>query len=50
MKKINLFAAAVLALASTYASAQSMSGMSMPAKPAASATALPFVNGEQKDE
>lgn len=46
MKKINLFAAAVLALASTYASAQGMSGMSMPAKPAASAAALPFVNGE----
>jgi Cu/Ag efflux protein CusF len=46
MKTINLFAAALLALASAHASAEGMSGMAMPAKPAASATALPFVQGE----
>ena len=43
MKTTNLLATTVLALASAYASAQ---GMSMPAKPAASAAALPFVQGE----
>lgn len=46
MNTNNLFAATVLALASAYASAQGMSGVSMTAKPAAAAAALPFVQGE----
>jgi len=46
MKTINAFAATALALASAYASAQGTAAMSMPAKSAASATALPFVQGE----
>ena len=46
MKTLNLLAAVTLALASAYASAQGMSSMSMPAKAAASAVALPYVQGE----
>ncbi len=46
MKTMNLLAAAVLALASAYASAEGMPGMSMSAKPAASTATLPFVQGE----
>ena len=46
MKTTNLLATTVLALASAYASAQGISAMPMPAKTAASAAALPFVQGE----
>jgi len=45
MNTSKLFAAALLALASAHASAQDMTGMARPAKPAASA-AMPLVQGE----
>ena len=45
MKTINVVAGTVLALASAHACAQGPSAMAMPAKSAASATALPFVRG-----
>lgn len=46
MKTINILAVTALAIASSHTFAQGMSGMPMSAKPAASAAALPFVQGE----
>ena len=46
MNRPILFVIAVVAVASTYASAQSTHGASMPAKGAASAAAMPLVHGE----